>query len=122
MTTQLSHPTVAVSFSSPEDVQPSWRDHWLDKILLLGVAIGDAVSFWIALQAFNASATGWQMLIFVGAMTSAAVMTMHKGLRAGVQGPAGRPRTPAGVDAGGGVAVPGGCRFRGPGEFHRRVE
>jgi len=78
MTTQLSHPTVAVSFSSPEDVQPSWRDHRLDKVLLLGVAIGDAVSFWIALQAFNASATGWQMLIFVGAMTSAAVMTMHK--------------------------------------------
>ena len=78
MTTQLSHPTVAVSFSSPEDVQPSWRDHSWDKALLLVVAIGDAISFWIALQAFNASATWWQMLIFVGAMTSAAVVTMHK--------------------------------------------
>ncbi len=78
MTMQPSHPAVAVSFSSPEDVQPSWRDHYWDKALLLMVALGDAISFWIALQAFNASASAWQMFVFVAAMSSAAVVTMHK--------------------------------------------
>jgi hypothetical protein len=78
MTALPGHPTVAVGFATPEDDHPGRWDRGLDKLLLLGVAAGDAVSFWIALQAFNASAAAWQLAIFVAAMTSAAIVTMHK--------------------------------------------
>ncbi len=78
MTALPGHPTVAVGFSTPEGDHAGRWDRSLDKLLLLGVAAGDAVSFWIALQAFNASADAWQLAVFVAAMTSAAIVTMHK--------------------------------------------
>ncbi len=78
MTAIPSHPAVAVGFEAPNDVLPSRWDHGFDILLLLMVAAGDAVSFWIALQAFNASASAGVMLVLVGAMTAAAVVTMHK--------------------------------------------
>lgn len=78
MTESIGHRAVPAPYAQLDITHTRWWDHLWDKALLLLVAAGDFVSFWIALQLFNPNATWWQTAVLVSAMTAAAVVLMHK--------------------------------------------
>lgn len=77
MSARGQHPAVIVDYLSVDAETLRWFDHLWAWGLLGVAAAGDAVNFWIVLQAANASLTSMVAMVLVMAMTAAAVALMH---------------------------------------------
>ena len=77
MSPNPSHPAVAMPYERVEGIHVRWYDSWIEVVLLVIVATGDFISFWIALQLLNAYMPAWAAMLLVGALTAAAVLLMH---------------------------------------------